>query len=276
MKLAQYIDREKKGIRLGCIDTETERLRPLAFAGELPEWLAAGRPEELEGGDVPLAEIELTAPVSRPGKIIAIGLNYIEHALEGNMKKPREPLVFAKFPNAVCGPEAEIQWSMQITEKVDFEAELVAVIGERASNVPTGKALEKVLGYTCGNDVSARDLQFGDKQWVRGKSLDTFCPLGPWLVTGDELGDPQKLKISARLNGQLMQESSTANMIFSVAELVSFLSRHFTLYPGDLIMTGTPSGVGVFREPPVFMADGDLIEIEIEKIGILANRCRAY
>ncbi len=274
MKLAQFFTEE--GIRLGRIESDAKRLRPLTFSGDFSAWLEAGQPSEVSAEHLALEEVKLAAPVTRPGKIIAIGLNYLEHALEGSMKRPKEPLVFAKFPNAITGPEAEIQWSLQITGKVDFEAELVAVIGERASNVPTDKALDKVFGYTCGNDVSARDLQFGDKQWVRGKSLDTFCPIGPWLVSADELGDPQQLQISARLNGTLMQESNTANMIFPVAELVSYLSHHFTLYPGDLIMTGTPSGVGVFRDPPVFMADDDLIEIEIEGIGILENRCRVY
>ena len=273
MKLVQFY-REKE-LRVGVVEEES-RIRPLTFNGDFIAWLEAGRPAEAEDLSLTLDEIELAPPVARPGKIIAIGLNYLEHALEGSMKKPKEPLVFAKFPNAVTGPEAEIQWSMQITEKVDFEAELVVVIGERACNVPEKEALKKVCGYTCGNDVSARDLQFGDKQWVRGKSLDTFAPIGPWLVTTDELKNPQNLAIRARLNGTLMQESNTANMIFPVAELVSYLSRHFTLFPGDLIMTGTPSGVGVFRDPPVFMADGDLIEIEIEKIGTLKNRCRVY
>ena len=276
MKLVQFV--QGKDLQLGIVEEENEKrlIRPLAYAGDFISWLAAGRPAETMGERVPWEEAELAAPVTRPGKIIAIGLNYLEHALEGSMKKPKEPLVFAKFPTAVTGPGAEIQWSLQITEKVDFEAELVVVIGERACNVPEKEALKKVFGYTCGNDVSARDLQFGDKQWVRGKSLDTFCPLGPWLVTSDEIINPRNLAIRARLNGVLMQESSTANMIFPVAELISFLSRHFTLMPGDLIMTGTPSGVGVFRDPPVFMADGDLIEIEIEKIGTLQNRCRVY
>jgi len=270
MKLAQFFDGPT--LRLGII--EDGELVPLAFNGDFHAWLDAGRPLTTSGPTRSLTGLQLAAPVNRPGKIIAIGLNYIEHALEGNMKKPKEPLLFAKFPNAVTGPESPISWSLQVTEKVDFEAELVAVVGKRCRNCPPEEALEQIFGYTCGNDVSARDLQFGDKQWVRGKSLDTFCPLGPWLVTGDELGDPQKLTICSRLNGTLMQESTTANMIFPIAELVSFLSRHFTLEPGDLIMTGTPSGVGVFRDPPLFMTDGDTIEIEIEKIGTLKNYCR--
>ncbi len=270
MKLAQFID--GKALRLGII--ENRELLPLAFDGDFHAWLDADRPLTTTGPPRPLADLQLAAPVNRPGKIIAIGLNYVEHALEGNMKKPKEPLIFAKFPNSVTGPRSTITWSLQVTEKVDFEAELVAVVGRRCRDCRPEEALEQIFGYTCGNDVSARDLQFRDKQWVRGKSLDTFCPIGPWLVTGDELGDPQKLAIRSRLNGALMQESTTANMIFPVAELVSFLSRHFTLDPGDLIMTGTPSGVGVFREPPLFMADGDTIEIEIEKIGTLKNYCR--
>ncbi|HDS16090.1 MAG TPA: FAA hydrolase family protein [Proteobacteria bacterium] len=270
MKLAQYFT--PQGLRLGLV---TERqLQPLAFAGDFHAWLSAGRPLTGASPVLPLAEFELAPPVNRPGKIIAVGLNYHDHAVEGNLKTPEEPLVFAKFPNSVVGPEAELRWSAELTQKVDFEAELVVVIGEKTSACSIETALSKVFGYTCGNDVSARDLQFADQQWVRGKSLDTFCPLGPWIVSADEIKDPQRLAIRSRLNGVVMQESNTAAMIFPVAELVSYLSRHFTLEPGDLIMTGTPSGVGFFRNPPVFMQSGDLIEIEIEKIGVLSNRCR--
>ena len=270
MKLAQYY--ENSSLRLGLV--EGDNLQPLAYDGNFCHWLAAGRPLGRGGDPRPLAGLRLAAPVNHPGKIIAIGLNYADHAAEGNREAPSAPLIFAKFPTSVNDPGAEIRWSEEVTGKVDFEAELAIVIGEKAFNCPAEKALEKVLGYTCGNDVSARDLQFGDKQWVRGKSLDGFCPLGPWLVTAEEIGDPQELAIRSRLNGEIMQESNTANMIFPVAELISYLSRHFTLEPGDVIMSGTPSGVGVFREPPIYMADGDLIEIEIEKIGTLSNRCR--
>ncbi|MBN2808022.1 MAG: fumarylacetoacetate hydrolase family protein [Deltaproteobacteria bacterium] len=270
MKLAQFYHHTE--LRLGII--KEDELMPLAFAGDFQSWLSAGKPLTTVASALPLAQIRLAAPVNRPGKIIAIGLNYAEHAAEGKRDNPTEPLIFAKFPNSVIGPKEKITWSTKITAKVDFEAELAVVIGEQTTACKPEEALSKVLGYTCGNDVSARDLQFGDKQWVRGKSLDTFCPLGPWLVTADEIGNPQNLAIRSRLNGQLMQESNTADMIFPVAELVSYLSRHFTLEPGDLIMTGTPSGVGVFREPPIFMEDGDLIEIEIEGIGTLKNQCR--
>jgi 2-keto-4-pentenoate hydratase/2-oxohepta-3-ene-1,7-dioic acid hydratase in catechol pathway len=270
MKLAQFFQNGK--LHIGII--EAKKLLPLDFNGDFHAWLAAGRPLTSTESSIPLEQVTLSAPVNRPGKIIAIGLNYADHAAEGNIEKPKEPLIFAKFSNSIIGPDAEITWSAEITEKVDFEAELAVVIGEEATKCDPDTALKKVFGYTCGNDVSARDLQFGDKQWVRGKSLDSFCPIGPWIVSADEIKEPQALAISSRLNGQIMQESNTANMIFPVAELVSYLSRHFTLEPGDLIMTGTPSGVGVFREPPIFMHDGDLIEIEIEGIGLLQNRCR--
>ena len=269
MKIAQFFQNKK--LRLGIV--QKKELLPLSFAGDFHAWLAAGKPLATTAPALPINQLKLAAPVNRPGKVIAIGLNYAEHAAEGKRDNPTQPLVFAKFPNSVIGPDDDITWSSKITEKVDFEAELVVVIGEKTSSCRPEEALAKVLGYTCGNDVSARDLQFGDKQWVRGKSLDTFCPLGPWLVTADELKNPQKLAIRSRLNGKIMQESNTADMIFPVTELVSFLSCHFTLEPGDLIMTGTPSGVGVFRDPPIFMQDGDVIEVEIEGVGTLKNCC---
>ncbi len=271
MKLAQFFQEQK--LQLGVV--QKDKLFPLNFRGDFHSWLKAGQPKTAAASGLPLESIDLAAPVNRPGKIIAIGLNYADHAAEGKIEKPEEPLIFAKFPNSITGPGAAITWSETITQKVDFEAELAVVIGEKTVNCKPETALSKVFGYTCGNDVSARDLQFGDKQWVRGKSLDSFCPIGPWIVTGDEIKDPQTLAIGSRLNGRIMQQSNTANMIFPVAELVSYLSRHFTLEPGDLIMTGTPSGVGVFREPPIFMQDDDLIEIEIEDIGVLKNRCRS-
>ena len=270
MKLAQFFRGQE--LHLGTV--QGEKLLPLAFTGDFHAWLKAGKPLTTTGPALPVDRIKLAAPVNRPGKIIAIGLNYAEHAAEGKRDNPKQPLVFAKFPNSITGPDEDITWSSKITKKVDFEAELAVVIGERTSSCKTEEALSKVLGYTCGNDVSARDLQFSDKQFVRGKSLDTFCPLGPWLVTADELKNPQSLTIRSRLNGKIMQESNTSDMIFPVAELVSFLSHHFTLEPGDLIVTGTPSGVGVFRDPPIFMQDGDVIEVEIEGIGTLKNQCR--
>lgn len=160
-----------------------------------------------------------------------------------------------------------------MTRKVDFEGELAVVLGREVRNCTEPDALDAVFGYTCANDVSARDLQFGDGQWVRGKSLDTFCPLGPWIVTRDEIPDPQDLGIQCLVNGQLMQDSRTSRMIFPVSRLISLLSRHFTLFPGDIILSGTPAGVGAFREPSIYLRDGDEVFVEIERIGRLENRC---
>ncbi|MGA2285254.1 MAG: fumarylacetoacetate hydrolase family protein [Dehalococcoidia bacterium] len=221
-----------------------------------------------------LDEVDLMAPIPVPPKIVAIGLNYRDHAREQGVPVPEKPLIFAKFPTSVVGPGDAITWDPALTQQVDYEAELAVVMGKIARNVTEKDALSFVGGYTCGNDVSARDLQFGDRQWVRGKSLDTFCPLGPVLVTPDEVGDPQSLAICTRLNGEKVQDSSTGEMVFAVAELIAFASRAFTLLPGDVLLTGTPSGVGVFRKPPVFLKDGDHIAVEIERIGRLENVCR--
>ena len=222
----------------------------------------------------PLASTELMAPVPRPGKVVAIGRNYREHADEEGVEPPSAPLVFSKWPSSVVGPGADIRWDPELTGQVDYEAELAVVIGRTARNVTEGAALEHVLGYTCLNDVSARDLQFGDGQWVRGKSLDTFCPMGPILVTADELSDPQDLAITCRVGDELLQDSRTSQMYFGVATIISYLSRSFTLEPGDVIATGTPAGVGAFRNPPRFLGDGDRVTVEIEGIGALVNACR--
>jgi 2-keto-4-pentenoate hydratase/2-oxohepta-3-ene-1,7-dioic acid hydratase in catechol pathway len=222
----------------------------------------------------PLATADLLAPVPRPGKVVAIGRNYREHAAEEGAEPPPAPLIFAKWPSSVIGQGADIRWDPSLTAQVDYEAELAVVIGRRARRVSTGEALDYVLGYACLNDVSARDLQFGDGQWVRGKSLDTFCPLGPAIVTADEIADPQGLAIRCLVNDEVLQESNTSEMFFSVAEIVSHCSQAFTLDPGDVIATGTPSGVGAFRSPPRFLADGDRVVVEIDGIGRLENVCR--
>jgi 2-keto-4-pentenoate hydratase/2-oxohepta-3-ene-1,7-dioic acid hydratase in catechol pathway len=206
----------------------------------------------------PLDELELLAPVPRPGKVVAIGRNYRDHAAESGAEPPPAPLIFAKFPTSVVGPGADVRWDPALTSQVDYEAELAVVIG-----------------YTCLNDVSARDLQFGDGQWVRGKSLDTFCPLGPAIVTGDELGDAADLAIRCLVNGDERQSARTSDLYFGVAQIVSHCSQAFTLEPGDVIATGTPAGVGAFRKPPVWLADGDEMVVEIEGIGRLVNRCRS-
>ena len=221
-----------------------------------------------------IASVELLAPVPRPGKVVAIGRNYREHAAEEGVDPPTAPLIFAKWPSSVVGHGAEIRWDPGLTGQVDYEAELAVVIGRRARNVGLDDALDHVLGYTCLDDVSARDLQFGDGQWTRGKSLDTFCPMGPWIVTADEIGDPQRLAIRCLVDGEVLQDASTSQMFFSVAEIVSYCSRSFTLEPGDVIATGTPSGVGAFRKPPRFLRDGERVTVEIEGIGALENVCR--
>jgi len=222
----------------------------------------------------PLHEAELLAPVPRPGKIVAIGRNYREHATEEGVEPPAAPLIFAKWPTAVVGTGAEIRWDPALTGQVDYEAELAVVIGRRARRIDPADALDHVFGYTCLNDVSARDIQFGDGQWVRGKSLDTFCPMGPVLVTADEIGNPQDLAISCTVGDQRLQDARTSAMYFGIAEIISYCSRSFTLEPGDVIATGTPGGVGVFRDPPRFLGDGDRVVVEIERIGRLENVCR--
>jgi 2-keto-4-pentenoate hydratase/2-oxohepta-3-ene-1,7-dioic acid hydratase in catechol pathway len=220
---------------------------------------------------VPVAGCRLLSPMLAPDKVLAIGLNYAEHAKEGGSRPPEAPILFVKTNNSIAGPGDSIAYRTSDSTQVDYEAELACVIGRRAKDVAVAEALEYVLGYTACNDVSARDAQFGDKQWVRGKSFDTFCPLGPWIVTTDEIPDPQTLAIQCRVNGQTLQDSTTADMIFGVAELVSYLSKVITLEPGDVIATGTPQGVGFARTPPIYLLDGDIVEVELDQIGVLRN-----
>ncbi|MEW6638560.1 MAG: fumarylacetoacetate hydrolase family protein [Actinomycetota bacterium] len=239
----------------------------------MQEYIAHGRGAERRPGgeEVPLSEATLHAPVPRPQKVIAIGLNYEDHAAETGAQIPEKPIVFAKYANTVIGPGEPIRIP-PITRQADYEAELAVVIGREAKNVSEEEALEYVFGYTNANDVSARDLQFSEGgQWTRSKSLDTFCPLGPYLVTRDEVPDPQGLSVRAILNGEVVQDGHTSKMIFSVAELVSFLSEGMTLVPGDVVLTGTPPGVGMAREPQLWLKDGDEITIEIESLGSLTN-----
>jgi 2-keto-4-pentenoate hydratase/2-oxohepta-3-ene-1,7-dioic acid hydratase in catechol pathway len=222
----------------------------------------------------PLDRVTLHAPIM-PSKIIAIGLNYADHARETGAKTPTAPIIFAKFPSAIIGENEAITWQSSVTSQVDWEAELAVVIGRRARHVKEEDALDYVFGYTCANDVSARDLQKTiDVQWTRGKSLDTFCPLGPVIVTRDEVPDPQALKVRCLINGDVMQDGSTADMIFNVKHLIAYCSQMFTLEPGDLILTGTPAGVGAGKKPPVWLKDGDSVTVSIEGIGDLTNPCR--
>ena len=219
---------------------------------------------------VPSQDAYWFAPVPRPGKLICIGLNYRDHAAESNMAIPKQPVVFSKFSTAVIAPGEPVVIPAA-SEQVDYEAELAVVIGRRAKDVSAARALDYVLGYTCVNDVSARDFQFADGQWQRGKSCDTFAPMGPTIVTADEITDPHKLSISLILNGQKMQDSNTDQFIFGIPELIEFLSQTITLEPGDVIATGTPSGVGFARKPPVFLKPGDNMEVKIESVGSLNN-----
>jgi 2-keto-4-pentenoate hydratase/2-oxohepta-3-ene-1,7-dioic acid hydratase in catechol pathway len=211
-------------------------------------------------------------PIPDPSKVICLGLNYRDHAAESGAPIPKEPVVFSKFATTLVGQGQPIVLP-RVTQEVDYEAELVIVVGRAGKNIPRDQAPGYVAGYTVGHDVSARDWQLkkDGKQWLLGKSFDTFAPTGPHLVTADEIPDPHNLAIKLRLNGQTMQDSNTREMIFSVAATLAYLSQVFTLEPGDLIFTGTPSGVGFARKPPVFLKPGDVAEVEIERLGVLRN-----
>jgi 2-keto-4-pentenoate hydratase/2-oxohepta-3-ene-1,7-dioic acid hydratase in catechol pathway len=214
------------------------------------------------------------ARLVRPGKIIGVGLNYRDHASEAGLEIPDQPVIFGIWPTSVIGP-GDFITIPSLSSQIDYEAELGVVIGEQARDVPIDRALEVVAGYTCFNDVSARDLQLQDGQWTRAKSLDTFSPVGPRVAPTSEIGDPQALRIRCFINGVALQDSSTADMVFSVADLVAYISRSVTLEPGDLVATGTPAGVGFTREPPVFLRSGDEVTVEIEGVGVLTNPVRA-
>jgi 2-keto-4-pentenoate hydratase/2-oxohepta-3-ene-1,7-dioic acid hydratase in catechol pathway len=224
------------------------------------------------GRTFPEKGVKLLAPVPRPRKVICVGLNYADHAAESGAPIPEEPVVFNKFATSVGGHEDAIVLP-RVSSQVDYEAELVAVIGEGGRHIAEGDALKHVAGYCCGHDVSARDWQLGKpgKQWLLGKTFDTFAPFGPHLATADEVGDPGNLAIQLRLNGRTMQSSSTRQLIFSIPKLLAYISGVVTLEPGDVLFTGTPPGVGMARKPPVFLQAGDVVEVEIEKLGILRN-----
>lgn len=217
--------------------------------------------------------IKICSPVPAPRKVICIGLNYRNHAIESGMEIPKSPIIFSKFSTCVIGANEPIILPKG-SEQVDFEAELAFVIARIAKNVSRENAMDYVFGYTNFNDVSARDFQFADGQWQRGKSCDTFAPMGEFIATKDEIHDPHNLQIQFRLNGETLQDSTTKELIFKIPELIEFLSASITLEPGDVIATGTPPGVGFARKPPVFMKDGDVAEVEIEGLGILSNPVR--
>jgi 2-keto-4-pentenoate hydratase/2-oxohepta-3-ene-1,7-dioic acid hydratase in catechol pathway len=274
MKLAQFRTKTLEGTGLGLL--KGEALVDISeIAPDMLSLIKAGSPvlhaaKNLTAKSAYSLDAVEYLPAVYPGKIIAIGRNYKEHAAEGGSEPPKAPLLFTKFPNALHAHNAPVTLHA-ISEQIDFEAELAVVIGRRASKVSEADALSYVFGYSCLNDVSARDLQFSDGQWVRGKGLDGFAPLGPFITTKDEIPDPQSLKIEGILNGEVMQSSNTKMMIFGVAYLISYITQAITLEPGDVIATGTPEGVGVFRKPPRLLKPGDLFEVVIEKVGTLKN-----
>jgi 2-keto-4-pentenoate hydratase/2-oxohepta-3-ene-1,7-dioic acid hydratase in catechol pathway len=221
--------------------------------------------------NINLKDINVLAPFHQPQKIICIGQNYLDHCREQNVQPPLKPIIFAKFPSAITGPYEDIIYPDE-TQKLDFEGELAVIIGKEGKKINRNDAYDYVFGYSVVNDISARDLQDSEWQWVRAKSLDSFAPFGPCVVTKDEILNPHDLSIKTWLNGNLMQDSSTREMIFNIPFLIEFISRNITLLPGDIILTGTPNGVGHFRKPPIYMQPGDEIKIEIDKIGTINNK----
>ncbi len=243
-----------------------------ALLAQGPEGMRRAAAALAVGQPIPLDKLRPAPPVPQPEKIICIGLNYADHARETGVQPPAEPVFFCKFSSAVCGHGQPIVLP-RVSREVDFEAELVVVIGPGGRHISRQQALQHVAGYCCGNDVSARDWQMRKPggQWLLGKSFDSFAPFGPAIFTPDEIPQPHNLQIQLRLNGQVMQKSSTAQLIFPIDYLVSYVSDVCTLTPGDLIFTGTPPGVGFARKPPVFLQPGDVVEVEIEKLGVLRN-----
>jgi len=274
MKIAQFRTRNLDGLRLGLKRGET-----IVDVTDVARDMQA----VIGGGSVilrALADFSAKAayaldaveflPAVYPTKIVAIGRNYFDHAAEGGSEAPPAPLIFMKLPNSLTAHNAPIILP-EISEQVDFEAELAVVIGRRAKRVVEADALEYVFGYTMIHDVSARDLQFADGQWIRGKGLDTFAPLGPFITTKDEIADAQALKIEGILNGEVMQSSNTSKMIFKIPYLIHYITQGITLEPGDVIATGTPEGVGIFRKPPILLKAGDVFDVVIEGLGTLRN-----
>lgn len=251
------------------------RLAPEIDAGNataVVDALAAARSVKL-GEPIPdLAQLTLGSPLVRSGKIIAVGLNYADHIREAGLARPERPLLFAKFPSSVVGPYDPVVIEPDLTDQGDYEAELGVVIGRLARRVDEPAALDYVFGYLVANDVSARDWQKVDVQLSRSKSMDTFCPLGPWITTRDVVQDPNALWIRSWVNGEPRQDSTTTEMIFSVAELIAFCSQTMTLEPGDVILTGTPHGVGFAMDPPEFLEPGDVVRCEVEGLGYIENR----
>jgi acylpyruvate hydrolase len=253
-------------------DLLTASAGALEAAGGISAWAL----EHAEETILDLHTAEITLPLANPGKIVCIGLNYADHCRETDTPIPEFPVVFTKFTTAMLPHGGEISWRPQTTQAVDYEAELAVIIGKKASNIPEDEAMGYVAGYTAANDVSARDAQSADGQWVRGKSFDTFCPIGPFVITADALPDPHTLDIRCRVNGMTVQDSNTRELIFKIPYLIAYISQAITLMPGDIILTGTPYGTGYFRDPQILLKPGDTVEVEIEGIGILVNEVVRY
>lgn len=267
MKLVSFAHDGRHGVGLWT----DGGIRPTRFDEMLDAIRAGGAAIQAEGTPLPLEACRLLAPIAAPGKLLFSGLNYRSHTEENpTAVLPTSPQFFAKLPSAVIGPDEPIVLPASGSQ-VDYEVELAAVIGAKARAVPSERALDYVFGYTVVNDVSARDVQFKDNQITTGKGFDTFCPMGPAIVLTDEIGDPQALRVESYVNGERRQSSPTADMLFTVAELIAFISTHITLYPGDIISTGTPAGVGTFRRPPAFLQPGDTVTVVVDRIGGLRN-----
>ena len=249
-------------------------VRELLDAADGSRWLDALADPSTRA--LALRDVQLLAPIEPRQDMIALGLNYKSHIAETKQTAPlKQPILFGKAASSVTGPDADVCVDPAVTSQVDWEVELAVVIGRRGRDIPPSSAPDHIFGYTVANDVSARDLQFLDGgQWYRGKSLDTFCPLGPWIVTTDELGDARGLRLRLRVNGVTQQDASTDDLIFAIPAIIASASKGRTLYPGDVMLTGTPGGVGFTRTPPQFLRDGDVMEAEIERIGVLRNRVK--
>lgn len=276
---ARVVDAHLAAWTLGCETPPVSVRQALEKGPERMRDLERKARRVLEGGggedwSVPLASARLLPPICDPPKVICIGQNYIDHCREQNLEPPKSPILFTKFATTLSGPRADIPIPpAHVTRVVDYEVELAFVVSRRCKRVSRDEAMECVGGYMVMNDVTARDLQRSEGQWTRAKSLDGFGPCGPWVTTADEVPNPGKLGIRLKLNGQTMQDSSTSNLIFDVPYLIEFISSGLTLEPGDIVSTGTPPGVGVFRKPPVLLKPGDVVEAEIEGLGGLVNRC---
>ncbi len=279
MKLVRYSDGEMK--RIGVLSEDRSSVIDLSSLAPAQDSMAAflrGGSANLENASrmiseevhIPLNKVTLLAPISDPQKILCIGQNYRDHCEEQNQPIPERVILFAKYATAISNPMGDILIP-EVSDKIDYEAELAVVIGTPGRNIPEEAAMTHVVGYMCANDVTARDIQKSDGQWTRGKSPDTFFPIGPYIVTTDEVEDPGNLDIILTLNNKVMQSSNTSNLIFKIPYLISYLSQTMTLMPGDILSTGTPGGVGVYRNPPVFLKSGDEVEVTIPGVGSLKN-----